>query len=120
MIRISTIKKLHKENESDELLHFKGYIRDVRERQLFYLEHARVARYADPDYLSTFLEELLDYSNSWTRLGQKNMNPEKNPASEGHANARIYHSIDVSENARIVSRELLLNELLARVRWTCS
>ena len=118
MIQFNTIKKFY--NKPDEVLRFKGYIRDVRERKLFYIEHSRQAKYADPEYLSIFLEELLDYSNSWTRLGQKNMNPEKNPASEGHANARIYHSIDVSENARIISRKLLLNELLARIRRSCS
>lgn len=115
---MKNIKRFRKENNLS--LHLKGQLRDIREKKLFYLEHSNYATYADSEYLNTFIEELIDYSNSWTRLGQKNMNPEKNPASEGHANARIYHSIDVSECGKLSSRDLLLNELLARARWSSS
>lgn len=115
---MKNIKRFRKENNIS--LRLKGELRDIREKKLFYLEHSNYATYADSEYLNTFIEELIDYSNSWTRLGQKNMNPEKNPGPEGHANARIYHSIDVSECGKLSSRDLLLNELLARARWFSS
>ena len=40
------------------------------------------------------------------------MNSEKNPGLESHANARGLHVMDTAINAREVSKDLLLNEVI--------
>ena len=101
--------------ESKYNLKGKKYIRDFMEKQAFYLTHSKFATYIDPEYLTIFKEELIDFSKSWIRLQQKNMSSEKNPGSEGHANSRILHSMDVAINASVSAKEQLLNEDLAFV-----
>lgn len=99
--------------ESKYILKLKELIRNFRQKKAFYLDHSKFATYVDPEYLSIFKEELIDFSKAWIRLQQKNMSSEKEPGLEGHANTRILHSLDVATNSYIVAKELLLNEDLA-------
>lgn len=99
--------------ESKSILKLKELIRTFREKKLFYLEHSKFATYADSEYLDVFQEEIIEFSKAWIRMQQKNMNSEKNPGLESHANARGLHVMDTAINAREVSKDLLLNEVLA-------
>ena len=101
--------------ESKYILKLKELTRNFRQKRAFYLEHSKFATYVDPEYLSVFKEELIEFSKSWIRLQQKNMSSEKNPGIEGHANARLLHSLDVATNSYISAKEQLLNEDLALV-----
>lgn len=64
--------------ESKYILKLKELVRNFRQRNSFYSEHSKFATYADPEYLSVFKEELIDFSKAWTRLLDKNMSSEKN------------------------------------------
>lgn len=101
--------------ENKYILKLKELVRNFRQKRAFYLEHSKFATYVDPEYLSVFKEELIEFSKSWIRLQQKNMSSEKNPGIEGHANARLLHSLDVAMNSSISAKEQLLNEDLAFV-----
>lgn len=101
--------------ESKYILKLKELIRNFRQKKTFYLDHSKFATYVDPEYLSIFKEELIDFSKAWIRLQQKNMSSEKNPGIEGHANARLLHSLDVAINSYISAKDQLLNEDLAFV-----
>lgn len=99
--------------ESKYILKLKELVRNFRQRNSFYSEHSKFATYADPEYLSVFKEELIDFSKAWTRLLDKNMSSEKKPGAEDHANSRFLHILDVANNASISAKEQLLNEDLA-------
>ena len=101
--------------ESKYILKLKELVRNFRQKKAFYLDHSKFATYVDPEYLSIFKEELIDFSKAWIRLQQKNMSSEKNPGIEGHANARLLHSLDVAINSYISAKDQLLNEDLAFV-----
>ena len=101
--------------ESKYILKLKELIRNFKQKRSFYLDHSKFATYVDPEYLSVFKEELIEFSKSWIRLQQKNMSSEKKPGIEGHANARLLHSLDVAMNSYISAKEQLLNEDLAFV-----
>ena len=47
--------------ESKYNLKGKKYIRDFMEKQAFYLTHSKFATYIDPEYLTIFKEELIDF-----------------------------------------------------------
>lgn len=99
--------------ESEYRLKLKEKIRNFRQKKSFYIDHSKFATYADPEYLSIFKEELIEFSKSWVRMLQKNMSSEKKPGVEDHANSRLLHILDTAINASISAREQLLNEDLA-------
>ena len=53
--------------ESKYILKLKELIRNFRQKKAFYLDHSKFATYVDPEYLSIFKEELIDFSKAWIR-----------------------------------------------------
>lgn len=101
--------------ESKAKLKIKEMMREFREKNLFYAEHSKFATYVDPEYLSTFETELVNFSKKWIRSFDQNMSAEKEPADEGHGNTRGLHVMDTEQGAKDIGRDLLLNEDLMRV-----
>ena len=101
--------------ESKTKLKIKEMMREFREKNLFYAEHSKFATYVDPEYLSTFETELVNFSKKWIRSFDQNMSAEKEPADEGHGNTRGLHVMDTEQGAKDIGRNLLLNEDLMRV-----
>ena len=99
--------------ENKYILKLKEIVRNFRQKNSFYSDHSKFATYADPEYLSIFKEELIEFSKAWIRLQQKNMSSEKEPGVEDHANSRLLHILDTAINASISSKEQLLHEDLA-------
>ena len=101
--------------ESKAKLKIKEMMREFREKNLFYAEHSKFATYVDPEYLSIFETELVNFSKKWIRSFDQNMSAEKEPADEGHGNTRGLHVMDTEQGAKDIGRNLLLNEDLMRV-----
>lgn len=101
--------------ESKYILKLKELVRDARQKNSFYADHSKFATYADPEYLSIFKEELIEFSEAWITLQKTNMSAENEPGVEDHANSRPLHVLDTATNASISAREQLLNEDLAFV-----
>ena len=94
--------------ENKYILKLKEIVRNFRQKNSFYSDHSKFATYADPEYLSIFKEELIEFSKAWIRLQQKNMSSEKEPGVEDHANSRLLHILDTAINASISSKEQLI------------
>lgn len=99
--------------ENKYILKLKEILKNFRQKSSFYADHSKFATYADPEYLSIFKEELIEFSKAWIRLQQKNMSSEKAPGIEDHANSRLFHILDTAINASISAKDQLLNEDLA-------
>lgn len=114
---VKNIKNKPKTFQKENPIIFKAkkHIRDFYERKIFYSTHSKFATYIDPDYLKIFKQELISFTKAFYRLFGKNMDPERNPGIEGHANTRGLHSLDVSINSEISGKNLLLNEELLAV-----
>lgn len=101
--------------ENSNILKLKEMVRNARNKNFFYLEHSKFATYIDPEYITIFETELVNFTKKWIRMFDQNMSAEREPGHEGHANTRGLHVMDTEQGAKDVARELLLNEDLARV-----
>lgn len=111
----NSINKNKYKVENNSILKLKELVRDVRNKNFFYLEHSKFATYIDPEYIAIFETELVNFTKKWIRMFDQNMSAEREPGHEGHANTRGLHVMDTEQGAKDVARELLLNEDLARV-----
>ena len=60
--------------ENKTILKLKEMVKEFRNKNLFYLEHSKFATYVPNEYLSVFKEEVVEFSKSWIRMQQKNLN----------------------------------------------